>query len=108
MGKVVLYMRLDPTMSSILNEIDGTYSTYTDNRGSTVVRLEKALYGCVESAALWYNNLSAVIVPGPGSRSYRVPTLPDPTGYYYCTLQLGCRIVVAIYSVHLEVNQLLA
>ena len=47
---------------------------------------------------------SIVIVPGPGSRSYRVPTLPDPTGYYYCTLQLGCRIVVAIYSVHLEVN----
>ena len=28
-----------------------------------------------------------VIVPGPGSRSYRVRTLPDPTGYYYCTLQ---------------------
>ena len=28
----------------------------------------------------------SVIVPGPGSRSYRVPTLPDPTGYYYCTL----------------------
>ena len=45
-----------------------------------------------------------VIVPGPGSRSYRVPTLPDPTGYYYCTLQLGCRIVVAICSVHLEVK----
>ena len=45
-----------------------------------------------------------VIVPGPGSRSYRVPTLPDPTGYYYCTLQLGCCIVVAIYSVHVEVN----
>ena len=27
-----------------------------------------------------------VIVPGPGSRSYRVPNLPDPTGYYYCTV----------------------
>ena len=47
---------------------------------------------------------SLVIVPGPGSRSYRVPTLPDPTGYYYCTLQLGCCIVVAICSVHLEVD----
>ena len=47
---------------------------------------------------------TVVIVPGPGSRSYRVPTLPDPTGYYYCTLQLGCRIVVAIYSVHVEVD----
>ena len=45
-----------------------------------------------------------VIVPGPGSRSYRVPTLPDPTDYYYCTLQLGCCIVEAICSVHLEVD----
>ena len=40
-----------------------------------------------------------------GSRVPILPgTLPDPTGYYYCTLQLGCRIVVAIYSVHLEVK----
>ena len=52
----------------------------------------------------WRFVVAIVIVPGPGSRSYRVPTLPDPTGYYYCTLQLGCSIVVAIYSVHLEVN----
>ena len=34
-----------------------------------------------------WKELPIVIVPGPGSRSYRVPTLPDPTGYYYCTLQ---------------------
>ena len=48
--------------------------------------------------------MNIVIVPGSGSRSYRVPTLPDPTGYYYCTLQLGCCIVEAICSVHVEVN----
>ena len=51
-----------------------------------------------------YDGGGHVIVPGPGSRSYRVPTLPDPTGYYYCTLHLGCSIIVAICSVHLEVN----
>ena len=58
-----------------------------------------AAFQVVTRVILW-----DVIVPGPGSRSYRVPTLPDPTGCYYCTLQLGCRIVVAIYSVHLEVK----
>ena len=46
----------------------------------------------------------SVIVPGQGSRSYRVPALPDPTGYYYCTLQLGCCIVEAVCSVHVEVD----
>ena len=30
-----------------------------DDRGYVVVRLDKALYGCVESAALWYENLKA-------------------------------------------------
>lgn len=59
MGKVIVHMRLDPTMSAMLGELDGMYGAYTDDRGCTVVRLEKALYGCVESAALWYNNLSA-------------------------------------------------
>lgn len=62
MGKVIVHMRLVPTMSAMLVELDGTYGTYTDNRGCTVVRLEKALYGYVESAALWYNNLSASLM----------------------------------------------
>ena len=55
------------------------------------------------------SEISAVIVPGPGSRSYRVPTLPDPTGYYYCTLQLGCRIVEFLFgtiTLLIQVNSL--
>ena len=32
-----------------------------DDKGWVVVRLDKALYGCVESAALWYENLSGVL-----------------------------------------------
>ena len=61
-------------------------------------------YVCSNIVANVVTNTYVVIVPGPGSRSYRVPTLPDPTGYYYCTLQLGCCIVEAICSVHSEVN----
>ena len=32
-----------------------------DVKGNIVVRLDIALYGCVESAALWYHNLSAAL-----------------------------------------------
>ena len=60
--EVIVHMRLDPTMSGILIKLDRTYSKYRDGKGSIVVRLEKALYGCVESAALWYNNLSASLL----------------------------------------------
>lgn len=60
MGKeVIAHMRLDPTMSNILIKSDGTYGKYADGKGCIVVKLEKALYGCVESAALWYHDLSA-------------------------------------------------
>ena len=55
---VTVYMRLDKTMSSMLCKIDTMYDDYTDDKGCIVVRLDKALYGCVESAALWYENLS--------------------------------------------------
>ena len=35
------------------------YSQFADHKGRIVVKLDKALYGCVESAALWYENLRA-------------------------------------------------
>ena len=55
---ITVYMRLDKTMSSMVCKIDKEYEKYMDDKGCIVVRLDKALYGCVESAALWYENLS--------------------------------------------------
>ena len=50
-------MRLDRNMSNIMIRLAPHYSEFVDHRGCIVVRLDKALYGCVESAALWYENL---------------------------------------------------
>ena len=58
---ITVYMRLDRTMSSMVCKIDKTYGEYMDDKGCVVVRLDKALYGCVESAALWYENLSGAL-----------------------------------------------
>ena len=59
---VDVYMRLDATMSKMMMILDGSYEQYADKRGCVVVKLDKALYGCVESAALWYENLSATLM----------------------------------------------
>ena len=56
-----VYMRLDPTMSKMMITLDASYEGYADKKGCIVVKLDKALYGCVESAALWYENLSATL-----------------------------------------------
>ena len=57
-GDHTVFMRLNKFLTSVLVQIDPTYSTYVQPNGTCVVRLKRALYGCVESAAMWYNKLS--------------------------------------------------
>lgn len=58
---VQVHMRLDKTMTRMLAGIEASYEPFIDDRGSLVVRLDKALYGCVESAALWHEHLSRTL-----------------------------------------------
>ena len=58
---VPVHMRLDRTMSMFITNIDDRYKKYVDVGGSIIVHLKKALYGCVESAGLWYENLRATM-----------------------------------------------
>ena len=46
-------------MSRVMTKLAPGYERYADAKGCVVVRLDKTLYGCVESAALWYENLRA-------------------------------------------------
>lgn len=55
------HMSLEKKMSSLMNTIDPKYERFTDRKGKLIVRLDKALYGCVESASLWYENLRATL-----------------------------------------------
>lgn len=53
-------MRIEPKLARVLVGIDPTLYALEEN-GSIIVRLDKALYGCIESAKLWYDNLSATL-----------------------------------------------
>jgi Reverse transcriptase (RNA-dependent DNA polymerase) len=59
---VPVHMRLDKTISVFLVSLDPSYSTFVDDRGGVTVKLQKALYGCVESSGLWYENLRATML----------------------------------------------
>ena len=48
-------------MTKMLVEIAPEYQRYVDDRGTRLVQLDKAMYGCVEVAALWFDNLSGVL-----------------------------------------------
>ena len=54
-------MRLDPLLSAIIAQLDIVYEKFIEPDGSIVVELDKALYGCVESARLWYDHISTTL-----------------------------------------------
>ena len=84
---VNVYMRLDNTMTKMIIKLDAKYSDYCDVKGNIVVRLDKALYGCVESAALWYENLSETLQKSGFIRNdYDVCVFNKRTNGVQCTI----------------------
>ena len=53
---------LSPGVSSLLVELDNVHIQYIRADLKIAVRLKKALYGCIQSALLWYSELSSTIV----------------------------------------------
>jgi hypothetical protein len=58
---VIVHMRLDKVLTAMLVQLDSTYEQYVEADGSCYVQLDKALYGVVEAASLWYNDLKATL-----------------------------------------------
>ena len=54
---VEVHMRLNRVMTSMLITLDPFYKRYQESDGTVVVKLDKALYGCVEASLLWYNDM---------------------------------------------------
>jgi hypothetical protein len=59
---VKVHMRLDKLMTSILVEIDPSFSVFVEADGCSYVELDKALYGTVEAAKLWYDLLCRKLI----------------------------------------------
>ena len=62
MTGVTVHMMLDKRMSEMLIMIDESYKRFLTSKGELCVRLDKALYGCVESALLWHKHLTATLL----------------------------------------------
>jgi hypothetical protein len=53
-----VFMRLGKRLSSMLSDNHPTFRQYQDPSGNITVKLDRALYGCVESGKLWYLDIS--------------------------------------------------
>jgi len=56
-----VHMELEPMLTKMIINISPEAKEFVDDKGRLTVRLEKALYGCVQSARLWYNTLSGFL-----------------------------------------------
>ena len=86
-----IILKLDPVVAAVLCKLDPIYLQYINSDQSLFVQLKKALYGCLESARLWYEHLSATLLSIPNIKQSKL----DPCLFY---LQEGtAKIYIAIY-----------
>ena len=86
----LVFMAIAPTIADILIDLDPDYKKFQRSNGSVIVELDQALYGCIESALLWYKELSSFL----GSIGF------SPNPYEKCILnkeQSGHQTTIAIY-----------
>ena len=57
-GSHTVFMRLNKYLTGVLISIDKSHMKYVNDKGTCIVKLKKALHGCVESAKLWYDKIS--------------------------------------------------
>ena len=57
-----VHMKLDAVMTKLLCGVDASFKQFVQSDGTIIVRLNKALYGCVKSSLLWYQTLSGFLM----------------------------------------------
>lgn len=62
MSHAGVIMELDKVLAGLLCSVDSSYSEFLREDGTMIVELQKALYGCIESAKLWYDLLSETLL----------------------------------------------
>ena len=54
-----VHMRINKQVSDLLCQLDESYRPFVQTNRTIVVKLLKALYGCVQSSLLWYRHLKS-------------------------------------------------
>jgi hypothetical protein len=64
-GRTVI-VKLDPQITKMLTKLKPDYEAFVGDDGHLFVELDKAMYGCIESAKLWFEHLRGVLVNDMG------------------------------------------
>jgi Reverse transcriptase (RNA-dependent DNA polymerase) len=76
---IEVHVHLDEYSSAILVHLDESYRKYLRDDRTMVVKLDKALYGLIESAKIWFDTLSASLVALGFTRNPKEPCVLNKT-----------------------------
>ena len=57
----MVFMWISKEVSAIIADLDASFHEFVGHDGIFVVELDRALYRCIESALLWYKELSGFV-----------------------------------------------
>ena len=83
-------MLLDKDLAFILCQMDPRYKSYIRKDGKVLVKLKRALYGCVESVKLWYDTCRR------GLEGLGYTANPYEPCVFNKTVD-GCEVTIALY-----------
>ena len=107
-GEEVL-MEMDPLIASITAQICPEMEHFLDKRGRMVVRLDRALYGCVQSAKLWFEELTSTLKKmGYTSTSVDPCVMTKTVNHTQCTLIIFVDDILAMCEHQSELDNVAA
>lgn len=56
-----VFLKIGPIITAIIAQLDSSFEKHQDEKGSAIVKVDKTLYGDVESAVLPYKNLREIL-----------------------------------------------
>jgi hypothetical protein len=62
MDSEIVYMTINPQLSQMYLELYPNLKPFLNANNTLTVRLKKALYGCIQSAKLWYQHISKSLI----------------------------------------------
>ena len=82
-----VFIILQKEIAKLVCEEDSSFKKFLDEKGALLVKLNKAQYGCLESAKLWYSTLSNKLellgfVKNPHDPCVFIKTLPNNEKFY--------------------------
>ena len=93
-----VYMFIEPELVNIMVNINSGYAKYRDVKGRILTQVDKAMYGLVQSAKLWYETITGVLK----DNGYAAPNPTDPC--VWNKVVGGDQITIVIYVDDLAIS----